>query len=214
MAHAGEKPALRLGRSHGLISRDLELRLVLLVLADVGVDRHRAAAGDPPLIHLDPAVVAAMLDERYLGIAVSGEPRRNPFILVSQGILDQAALYRAAENGREWRARNDRVRDSRVEDLPIATVAEDEPILCVIEREAFGNALDRVDQTLARLGDVAQALFLDFHSRVPKKPKSLRHAADLVTARFRERRAKVAAGDRQHALAERRQTAQEVSVDV
>ena len=45
VAHAGEELALGLGRRHGLVARDLELRLVALELADVGVDGDRAAAG-------------------------------------------------------------------------------------------------------------------------------------------------------------------------
>ena len=101
-----------------------------------------------------------------------------------------------------------------IQEFAIAAVAEDEPVLGVVESKALGDALDRIDEPLARFGDLAQVLFLDLDRSVAEEPERLGHAADLVAARGRQRRAKIAAGDGEHALAHPRQTGEKVAVDI
>src|SRR5262245_4198424 len=87
MAHAGEKAALGLGCGHCLVAGDFELRLVLLERSDITIDRHRAAAGDPPFINLNPMVMTSMLDHRGAWRTMILEAFGDPFLLASLGIL-------------------------------------------------------------------------------------------------------------------------------
>ena len=105
-------------------------------------------------------------------------------------------------------------RKTGIEQLAVAAVAEDEPILAVVESESLGDALDGIDEPLARFGHLAQILFLDLDRGVPEEPERLGHAADFVAARGRQRRAKIAAGDCEHALAHPAQTGEKAAVDV
>ena len=69
---------------------------------------------------------------------------------------------------------------------------------------------DRIQNDLP----LAQVLVLDLHGGVAKYPERLGHLADLVAAGLRQRGAELAAGDRQHAVAERRQPADQAPSDV
>ena len=132
----------------------------------------------------------------------------------SLGIGNQTALRGPTDDGFERSARHYDIGYARIHDLAIAAVAEDEPIIGIIEREAFGNALDCVDEALARLRHVTQILLLDLKCGVAKQPECLRHSANLVAARERQRRSKVPAGDGKHALTHARQTGEQAPVDV
>ena len=112
------------------------------------------------------------------------------------------------------RARGHFGSNTGIEHLAVAAVAKDEPVLAVVKRESLGDALDGIDEPLARFGDFAQILFLDLDGGVPEEPERLGHAADLVVARGRQWRAKIAAGDRQHALAHPAQTGEKAAVDI
>ncbi len=105
-------------------------------------------------------------------------------------------------------------RNAGIEQFAVAAVAEDEPVLAVVKRESLGDALDGIDEPLARFGDLAQVLFLDLDCGVAEEPERLGHAADFVAARGRQRRAKIAAGDGEHALAHPAQTGEKVAVDI
>ena len=188
--------------------------LPLFQLGDVGIDRDCAAAGDPPLADHDPAPVAALLHVRFAGIAMLQQALGGPVLLASLGVGDQAALGRSSDDRLERRARNDDIGNAGIHDFAVAAVAEDEPVLGVVEGEAFGDAFDRIDEPLARFGHLAQVLLLDLDRGVAEQPQRLGHAADFVAARRRQRRPQVAAGDGEHALAHARQTGEEAAVDI
>ena len=155
---------------------------------DVGVDRDRAAAGDPPLADHDPAPVATLLHMRFAGIAMLQQAFGGPFLLAPLGIRDQAALGGSSDDRLERRAGNDNIGDAGIHDFAVAAVAEDEPILGVVESKAFGDAFDRIHEALARFGHLAQVLLLDLDGGIAEEPQRLGHAADLVAAGSRQRR--------------------------
>ena len=193
-----------LGRLLGAPVRFLQLRLALLELGDVGVDRDRAAAGDLALGDQDPAAVGAMLQGRRAGIAMLRQALPNVPLGVVARLVDQPALDRAPEDRLERGPGLDLDVAAGIEQLPVARVAQLEPVLGIVEGEALGDALDGVDQALAGVLDLAQALVLDLDRGVAEHGQRPRHLGDLVLAAGRwQRHAQVAAGDRQHAAAER-----------
>ena len=119
-----------------------------------------------------------------------------------------------ADDRLKLRAGNDCIGYAGIEDFTVAAVAEDEPVVDVIKGEALGDALDRIDQPLARFGHLAQVLVLDLDGGVAEKPERLGHAADLVAACEGQRRPEVAAGDGEHAVAQPRQAGEQAAVDI
>jgi len=67
-----------------------------------------------------------------------------------------------------------------MEDLAKAAIAQNEPIVGVVEREPFRDALDRVNQPGARLGDFPQILLVDLERGISTRRERLRHPVDLV----------------------------------
>jgi hypothetical protein len=111
-------------------------------------------------------------------------------------LVDQPPLDGAPEDRLERCARLDLDVDTGVEELPVAAIAELEPVVGVVEGEPFGDALDRVDQALARAVDLAQALVLDLDRGVAKNHERPRHLADLVAGiGRRQRHPQIAPGD-------------------
>ena len=191
-----------------------EVLLPLLQLRDVRIDGDRAAGADPPLAYHDPSPVASPLHLRFARVAVPGQPLGDPFLDPPLGIPDVAALGGSANDVLECRAGRQFGLKTGVEQFAVAAVAEDEPVLRVVESESLGDALDGIDEPLTRFGNLAQVLFLDLDCGVPEQPERLGHAPDFVAARGRQRRTKIAAGDREHALAHRPQTGEEAAVDI
>ena len=80
-----------------------------------------------------------------------------------------------------------------------------------IRLEHHDAVVDRLEQRV----QVAQVLLLDLDRGVAEHRERLRHAADLVVpASGRQWRAEVAAGDREHAVAERGEPGDQVAPDV
>ena len=75
----------------------------------------------------------ALLHVRLAGIAVLQQAGRNPVLFASLGVGNQTALRGSADDGLERSARHDDIGYARIHDLAIAAVAEDEPVLGVVE---------------------------------------------------------------------------------
>jgi hypothetical protein len=86
---------------------------------------------------------------------VARQPLGDPLLDPPLGVLDDTALCGAADDRLERRARDHRLAEIRIEDLPVAAVAEHQPIAGVVESEALGDTLDRIHQALPRAGDLA-----------------------------------------------------------
>ena len=125
-----------------------QVRLALLELGDVGIDRDRAAVLGAALADHDPAAVAAPLHLRLAGIAVLRQALGHPFLDPALGILDGALRGRAPDDGLEGHARRHRALVPGVEQPAVAGVAQHEAVLGVVEDEAFRDALDRLDEAL------------------------------------------------------------------
>ena len=90
------------------------------------------------------------LHVRLAGVAVLQQAGGDPVLLAPPGIGHQTAFGRPADDGLERSARHDHIGYAGIHDLAIAAVAEHEPVIGIIEREAFGDALYGVDEPLAR----------------------------------------------------------------
>ena len=123
-----------------------EVLLALLELGDVGIDRDGAAVLGAALADHHPAAVAAPLHLRLARIAMLLQPFGNPFLDAAFRILDVAALSGPADDALERRAGAQIDLQAGVEQVAIARVADDQPVLAVVADEAFGNALDRLGE--------------------------------------------------------------------
>ncbi len=103
---------------------------------------------------------------------------------------------------------------ARVEERAVLGVAEHQAIVRVVEGEALGCALDRVDQSLPRLGHVAEILLLDLDRGVAEDRQCLGHAANLVAAGGWRLDFEIAARDGEHAAAECTQARTEAALAV
>src|SRR5262249_18871968 len=102
-----------------------------LQLRDVGIDRDGAAILGLLLVDLDPATVAAPLDVRSAGMAMPCQPLGNPLLLAAPGFLDGSALSGRADDRFIGRA-GAGCRQTRIEQLAIGAVAEDQFVLGII----------------------------------------------------------------------------------
>ena len=123
-----------------------EILLALLELGDIGIDRDGAAVLGAALADHHPAAVVAALHLRLAGIAMLRQPLRDPFLDAAFRILDIAALGGAADDALERRAGAQIDVEARVEQVAIARIADDQPVLAVVTDKAFGNALDRLGE--------------------------------------------------------------------
>ena len=147
--------------------------------------------------------------------AVAGKALRHPRLDPAPCLLDQAALGGAADDRLERRPRHHQVGHAGIEQIAIAAVAQHQPVVPVEQGEALGDALDRVDQTLPGLGNLAQTLVLDLDRGIAKHRERARHLGDFVLAvGRRQRHAQIAPGDRQHAAAQRGEAPQQIALDV
>ena len=74
------------------------------------------------------------------------QPFRDPFLDAAFRILDIAALGGAADDALERGAGAQIDVEARVQQVAIARVADDQPVLAVVTDKAFGNALDRLGE--------------------------------------------------------------------
>ena len=125
-----------------------EVLLALLELGDVGIDRDGAAVLGAPLADHHPAAVGAPLHLRLARIAVLTQPFGDPFLDAALRILHVAALGSAADDALECGARSQVDVQAGVEQIAVARVADDQPVLAVVADEAFGDALDRLGEPL------------------------------------------------------------------
>ncbi len=141
------------------------------------------------------------------------KPCGEPFLLLAFRIFDEALFHCLPDNRLKLCTRHDCIGDAGIKDFPIAAVAQNKPVLRIVKGEALGDALDCIDESLARFGNLAQ-VFLDLDRSVTEQQKRLGHAADLVAARGRQWCPKIAAGDGKHALAQPRQAGKKIAVDI
>ena len=133
------------GERGGLLGQVL---LALLELGDVGIDRDGAAVLGAALADHHPAAVVAPLHLRLARIAMLPQPFGDPFLDAAFGILDVAALRSAADDAFKRRAGAQIDVQAGVEQVAIARVADDQPVLAVVADEAFGDAFDRLGEPL------------------------------------------------------------------
>jgi hypothetical protein len=125
---------------------------------------------------------------------------RQPLLDVPLGIVvclaNQSSLDRVLDNDLERRAGLDVDVTAAIEQLLVAVVAQLQPILGIVEREALRNALDGVDQALPGVLDLAQALVLNLDCSVAKDGEGACHLGDLILPVCRRQmHAQVSAGD-------------------
>ena len=139
--------------AHELV-RQLRLALGLakflfgpLDLGDVRVDGDGAALCGLALVDLDPAAVGAALDVGLARLPVLCQPLGNPLLDPSFGVLDKTLLRRVADEHLVRRARRRRAQPG-IEKLAIGAVADDQPVLRVVQRKPLRDRFDRVGQAL------------------------------------------------------------------
>ena len=213
VAHVGEEAGFGPVGFVGRVARVGELGFVLFHFGDVGIDRNRAAVGGFALADLDPTTVAAALDVGFAGGVVAREPFRNPGIVAPFGILDQPASGGGAQYCLEARAGHHHL-GVGCKKILVPAVADDELVVGVVQREAFGYGLDRLGKAGACLADFLEVRFLHLDRCCAKHSQRLRHAADLIGAALRKRRFEIALGQGQHALAERSEASDDIAPDV
>ena len=139
-------------RELGLAVRLAQLRLGALDLGDVGVDGDGAAFRGLPLVDLDPAVVGAALHVRLARVAVTGQPLGDPLLLLPTASSTRPRLVAVRMSVLVWRpARGDA--HAGIQQLAIGAVADDQPVLGVVERKALRDGFDRVGQALLALAE-------------------------------------------------------------
>ena len=78
------------------------------------------------------------------GLRCCSQPFRDPFLDAALRILDVAALGGPADDALEGGARRYEIDvEAGIQQVAIARVADDQPVLAVVADEAFGDALDR-----------------------------------------------------------------------
>src|SRR5262245_17751141 len=110
-----------------------ELRFAAFECSNVGVDRDRSTVDGLALADLDPAPVAPPLEVRPARVAVPLQPSRDPCVDVADRINDETAVDGRSDDLLKRHARHDRFFDAGVEELAVLTIAEDEPILRIVE---------------------------------------------------------------------------------
>src|SRR6476646_4592081 len=80
--------------------------------------------------------------------AIKGELTRDPSRIVGGSDFPRTACGQSAEQCLEVGSNLEQIRDSK--ELLAAVIEGDQPILAVPEREAVGDALDRIAQPIAR----------------------------------------------------------------
>ena len=93
-----------------------------------------------------------MLQVRIAGSAVLRQTLQDPIFAPAFGIGDQTLVRGATQNALEGAPRQIFATDLRPQELLIARVADHQPIVLVIKREALGDGLDRSGQLGARPG--------------------------------------------------------------
>ena len=194
MAHIGEEPALGDRRLHRRIARlgqpvdELpKLQLAILELGDVGEHADDPAVRGPPFADLEPHAAATLLFEGAPRIAVAVEPLGDPGFVLVRSRGDDARPGRRAQNGLVLRPRLDLEGNACVHLLETA-VADDQPVVCVVQRKSLGDGLDRLAEPspgAPRFSLGALALLfqpMTFDEAVAQHRQRPRHPADLVAA--------------------------------
>ena len=88
---------------------------------------------------------------------MAGETLGHPVLDPAFCLLHQTALGGMADDGLERRARRHDIGYAGIEQVAIAAVAQHQPVVPVEQGEALGDALDRIDQPLPSLCDLARA---------------------------------------------------------
>jgi hypothetical protein len=87
------------------------------------------------------------------------------------------------------RHRERQLGDVGVQAITVAAVTEDQSVLGILKRKAFGDTLNGIYEPLADFGHHSQIFFLYIDSSVAEKPKRLSHTVDLISPCGRQRRA-------------------------
>src|SRR5918994_6548128 len=180
MTHVREKLTLRPRRRHGLITGKLKLSRMVLDFRDVGIDRDSPASCDPALADLNPPISIPVLDLGCNRVSVPCQSFGNPGVDPSFRLEDKAFLRCASYHRFKGSSGLHGNVGSRVKELLVAAVAQDEAILGIVEGKALVDALDRINQPLPGISDLAQVLLFDFDCRVSEDGESSRHLPNLI----------------------------------
>ena len=122
----------------------------------VGLDHGDAAVGRAPLHDHQPApIVESHLDDAA-GFAAAFEPGRDRVLWVEVGIGPGTVFDTAPDDVREPVTKFDAVARGWVE-IHVVFVAQDKAVVGIEKREAFGNAVQRLQQSRMRPGGLGLA---------------------------------------------------------
>ena len=195
VAHVGEEDRLGavggIGIDHGLF----EVGLAFFELADIGEYTDGAAVGRASFADAGPDVVVAVFG-KSVRIGMLRLALGDPLIRRAPGQIDQPAIDDGAKDGRERRPRHQDIPELGIQLLELV-VAEDEPVLWIVQDKAIRNGFDRGrDHASLAIGLVGEPLALD--DAFTKQPERLGHRADLATGVPGDRGLQVAGGDAVH----------------
>ena len=128
------------GEGVGLLGQVL---LALLEFGDVGIDRNGAAVLGAPLADHDPSAIVATLHLRLARVAMLAQPLRYPLFNAANRVRDVAPLGGVPDNALECLSRAQFDFHARVEQVTVARVADDQPILAIVADETFRDTFNR-----------------------------------------------------------------------
>ncbi len=140
---------------------------------------------------------------RALGVAMPDQTFRDPGVDATACVADVAVRGCIAKDRFERHALSYDIDAAGAVHVPVALVEDHQLVVGVVEREALGDAFDRVDQAASGRGDLAHVQFLDLDRRCAKHCECRGHPADLIAAAGWNAGLKIALGYRMHAAAER-----------
>ncbi len=126
----------------------LESLLCAFQIGDIGVDADGASLARAVLAHPDEAPVGEVHDERAPRLAVSTDSLPEEIIVAVCDPLDQTLAHHVPCDVVEMNARLGELAAVGV-DLAKALVAQDQPVVGIVEREALADDAERVRESLA-----------------------------------------------------------------
>ena len=207
MAHVGQELGLGGARLLGLLLGRLQRLLGALEMGQVVVGQHPAAVGQRHALILEhPAGRQAPLRLGHDRLAELVDPLGDVVVPTLVGDVVDAPMAVVLEDLAEGRPLGHQL-FRHVPHLPVSAVVNAHAQIGLEHQHAVVDGLEQRVQ-------LAQVLLLDLDRGVAEHGERVGHAADLVAPGGRQRRAQIAAGDRQHAVAQRTQARDQVAIDV